>query len=97
MDVFRVVGVLFDGRQDFLSRLFETQEKLKISFEREPDNLYDKNAINVMVDINGELFRIGYIPKTHNVKFTEHLPVLHSYRILDFGPRYSKGLELYVK
>lgn len=50
-----------------------------------------------MINIGGELFRIGYVPKLHNVKFTEHLPVLHSYRILDFGPRYSKGLELYVK
>ena len=72
MDVFRVAGVSFDGRQEFLKKIFESKEKLDLSFEREPDKL-------------------------HNVKFTEHLPVLHSYRILDFGPRYSKGLELYVK
>ena len=97
MNVFRVAGVSFDGRQEFLKKIFESKEKLDLSFEREPDNPYDSNAIKVMINIGGELFRIGYVPKLHNVKFTEHLPVLHSYRILDFGPRYSKGLELYVK
>lgn len=95
MVVFRVAGVSFDGRQEFLKKIFESKEKLDLSFEREPDNPYDSNAIKVMINIGGELFRIGYVPKLYNVKFTKHLPVLHSYRILDFGPRYSKGLELY--
>lgn len=96
MDVFRVAGVSFDGRQEFLAALFK-RNNLHFFLERDPNNIYDNNAIKVMVEIDGENFRVGYVPKLHNVKFTEHLPVLHSYRILDFGPRYSKGLELYVK
>lgn len=98
MVVFRVAGVSFDGRQEFLKKIFESKEKLDLSFEREPNNPYDSNAIKVMINIGGELFRIGYVPKKNNVKYVgKELPIIKSYRILDFGPRYSKGLELYVK
>lgn len=50
-DVFRVAGVSFDGRQEFLKKIFESKEKLDLSFEREPDNPYDSNAIKVMINI----------------------------------------------
>lgn len=96
MDVFRVAGVSFDGRQEFLKKIFESKEKLDLSFEREPDNPYDSNAIKVMINIGGELFRIGYVPKKNNVKYVgKELPIIKSYRILDFGNRYNKGIELY--
>lgn len=49
MHVFRVAGVTFEGRQDF----------------------------------------VRYVGK--------ELPTVHSYRILDFVPRYTKGIELYVR
>lgn len=73
MEVFRVAGVSFDGRQEFLKKIFESKEKLNLLFEREPDNPYDSNAIKVMININGELFRIGYVPKTYNVKYSKGL------------------------
>lgn len=98
MVVFRVAGVSFDGRQEFLKKIFESKEKLDLSFEREPENPYDSNAIKVMVNLEGELFRVGYMPKKDNVRYVgKELPTVHSYRILDFGPRYTKGIELYVR
>ena len=51
MVVFRVAGVSFDGRQEFLKKIFESKEKLDLLFEREPDNPYDANAIKVMINI----------------------------------------------
>lgn len=33
---------------------------------REPDNAFDKNAIQVLVEIDGEEKHIGYIPKRDN-------------------------------
>lgn len=95
MHVFRVAGVTFEGRQDFLAVLFR-KDDLHFFLEREPNNPYDSNAIKVMVEIDGENFRVGYMPKRDNVRYIDtELPVIKSYRILDFGPRYSKGIELY--
>lgn len=95
MVVFRVAGVSFDGRQEFLTALFK-RNNLHFFLEREPDNPYDSNAIKVMVEINGENFRVGFMPKKDNVKYIgKELPVVKSYRILDFGNRYNKGIELY--
>ena len=51
-----------------------------------------------MVEIDGENFRVGFMPKKDNVKYVgKELPIVKSYRILDFGNRYNKGLELYAK
>ena len=33
---------------------------------REPDNAYDKNAVQVLVEIDGEEKHVGYIPKRDN-------------------------------
>lgn len=97
MVVFRVAGVSFDGRQEFLAALFK-RNNLHFFLERDPNNIYDNNAIKVMVEIDGENFRVGFMPKKDNVKYVgKELPIVKSYKILDFGPRYSKGLELYVK
>lgn len=98
MHVFRVAGVTFEGRQDFLEVLFKREKEFVFSLEREPENPYDSNAIKVMVNLEGELFRVGYMPKKDNVRYAgKELPTVHSYRILDFGPRYTKGIELYVR
>lgn len=98
MHVFRVAGVTFEGRQDFLEVLFKREKEFVFSLEREPENPYDSNAIKVMVNLEGELFRVGYMPKKDNVRYVgKELPAVHSYRVLDFGPRYTKGIELYVR
>lgn len=51
MHVFRVAGVTFEGRQDFLEVLFKREKEFVFSLEREPDNPYDSNAIKVMVNL----------------------------------------------
>lgn len=39
-----------------------------VSFEKEPDNEFDQNAIKVMANLNEKQFHIGYVPKEYNVQ-----------------------------
>lgn len=57
-----VAGVTFDGRQELLAGLHDAVEGgavLGAELRREPDNPYDKNAIQVIV--NG--LPVGYVPR----------------------------------
>ena len=62
----RVSGTTFENRQERLEFLKRFRlEDLSVTLEREPNNQYDRNAIQVVVHI--KLIRkktvIGYIPK----------------------------------
>ncbi|MFK4412904.1 hypothetical protein ABH961_001441 [Bacillus sp. RC251] len=39
-----------------------------ISFIKDPDNEFDKNAIKVIVNLDGKEFHIGHVPKKQNVE-----------------------------
>lgn len=66
-----VAGVTFEGRQETLAALYETQKKsgepLGGWLKREPDNRYDPNAIQVFAGSDTDYglvqVHIGYIPK----------------------------------
>lgn len=56
---FNVAGVTFEGRQEFLKKLFNNCSKSVVKFVREPDNKYDQCAIKVVVDG----MHVGYVPR----------------------------------
>ena len=74
---FQVAGVTFEGRQELLEKLqmdyIRNPDKKTVDFKSEPENQYDVNAIAVWVDIEGELKKIGYVPKAINLNFKEIL------------------------
>ncbi len=39
-----------------------------ISFVKDPDNEFDKNAIKVIVNLDAKEFHIGYVPKEQNIE-----------------------------
>ncbi|MED2184068.1 HIRAN domain-containing protein [Bacillus wiedmannii] len=39
-----------------------------ISFVKDPDNEFDKNAIKIIVNLDGKEFHIGHVPKKHNIE-----------------------------
>ena len=39
---------------------------MRVEFEPEPENIYDSNAIKVLVLNNGKKEFVGYVPKTLN-------------------------------
>ena len=41
---------------------------LKVRLEREPDNHYDSNAIQVIFNKDGEDYLLGYIPRSENIQ-----------------------------
>ena len=62
----RVTGTTFENRQERLQFLKHFPvEDLSVTLEREPNNQYDKNAIQVIVHIKqiAKKTVIGYIPK----------------------------------
>jgi len=60
----RVSGVTFGSRQEAIERLSRySPEKVKLSLSREHNNQYDKNAVAIMVSVNGSKpYKIGYVP-----------------------------------
>ena len=67
--VFPVAGVTFEERQEkikFLSSVFNSGKRMEVEFEPEPTNIYDSNAIKVLVLNNGKKEFVGYVPKTLN-------------------------------
>ncbi|PRT25101.1 hypothetical protein C6360_04915 [Bacillus wiedmannii] len=44
-----------------------------ISFIKDPDNEFDKNAIKVIVNLDGKEFHIGHVPKKQNVEIDKLL------------------------
>lgn len=61
---FRVAGVTFDNRQAIIEHMTMREGGLIIP---EPDNVYDPLALSVNVFMDGDLFRVGYIPKDDTV------------------------------
>ena len=62
----RVVGTTFENRQERLQFLKQFhQNDLTVTLEREPDNEFDNNAIQIIVHIKPISRRtvIGYLPK----------------------------------
>jgi len=62
----RAAGTTFENRQERLKFLQQfKQEDLSITFEREKDNKFDSNAIQIVVHIKPIHRRtvIGYVPK----------------------------------
>ena len=73
---FRVVGVTFKNRQERLAFLKQFPVKdLKVTLEREPDSLYDSNAIQVVVHIPAIKRKtiIGYVPKWLSLELSKVL------------------------
>jgi hypothetical protein len=60
----KVAGVTFGSRQNALKRLVSyTDSEIEVSLSPEPENPVDKNAVAVMVSVNGgNQYRIGYVP-----------------------------------
>ena len=59
-----VSGVTHENRQIAIDRLTRyPAEQVRFEPVREPENRYDRNAVAVMVSVNGsEWFKIGYVP-----------------------------------
>ncbi len=49
----------------------EINEGCKIVLQREPENEYDVLAIIVFLELNGELFKLGYVPRYRNSEFAK--------------------------
>lgn len=95
-----VVGVTFEGRQELLSNFYKNYRHggiYNVKLMPEPWNEYDKNAIAVMLEIDGGLKKIGYIPKTENEDLHRHMPDVTSVCISSMGPNYKGILGLNIK
>jgi len=60
----KIAGVSFGNRQTALKRLATyNPSDIAVTLTPEPENLVDKNAVAVMVSVNGGIrYRIGYVP-----------------------------------
>ncbi len=62
----KVSGVTYGNRQTALKRIekyIQQGTKVKTALERESNNQTDKNAIKVLVSVNGSaLYHLGYVP-----------------------------------
>jgi len=56
----RVAGTTFDNRQEHLARLTGNEP---VRLVPEPTNIYDPNAIAVMIAVKDDVLHCGYIPR----------------------------------
>ncbi len=62
----RVAGVTKGNRQKALRRILTAYlpEQVRVSLERDTANLYDDNAVNVIISVNGSArYNLGCIPR----------------------------------
>ena len=67
METFRVAGVTFEDRQSLLASL---TPEISVVLEKEPENVYDPNAVAVKL-LDDE--KMGYVPKEDTGKFIHSL------------------------
>lgn len=87
-EVYSVVGVTFDHRQDILSNFYKNYRHggiYEIFLNKEDDNPYDANAISVSLELNGKLEQVGYIPKNKNVELRKKMSEIKSSKIKSMG------------
>lgn len=92
----KVVGVTFEGRQRYIRRMSEGEE---VVLERDPSNIYDKNAIKV---INESGYQIGFIAKDLAEKMAPNMDNGVKYRaevsaITGTNPGDNFGVNLLIK
>ncbi len=62
----RVAGVTKGNRQKALRRILTAYrpEQIRVSLERDKANMYDNNAVNVIISVNGSArYNLGCIPR----------------------------------
>lgn len=92
----KVAGVTFGSRQVALKRLttYDPSE-IEVTLSSEPENPVDKNAVAVMVSVNGgSQYRIGYVPveEAKTVKVIHGKPSLKVLSGTIFGARLTLAI-----
>lgn len=91
--ILNIVGVTFENRQeilkDFYDNIYKEGSKNPIQLLLEDNNPYDKNAIVVALEINGELKPIGYISKDDNIELRKVFNRIESVYLQSMGANYK--------
>lgn len=94
--ILNIVGVTFENRQEILKEFYDNVYKEgsrnPIQLLLEDNNPYDKNAIVVALEINGELKPIGYISKDDNVELRRVFDKIENVYLQSMGANYKNIL-----
>lgn len=94
--ILNIVGVTFENRQEILKEFYDNVYKEgsrnPIQLLLEDNNPYDKNAIVVALEINGELKPIGYISKDDNVELRRVFDKIKNVYLQSMGANYKNIL-----
>lgn len=89
----KVAGVSFDNRQEALKRLATyNPQDIHAVLVPEFDNPYDANAIAVQVMVDGQkgIYRLGYVPKTETAIVKAFLGTVPELKVIDGDLRGAK-------
>jgi hypothetical protein len=99
-ETYQVVGVTFDGRQDILSDFFKKTYRVggnyPIMLFLDNTNKYDKNAISVNAEIDGELKSLGFISRDENIELRKKFTRIIDSKIHSMGPNYRGIIGLSI-
>jgi len=82
----KVAGVSFNKRQEALKRLTAyNPNHIHTVLVSETDNKYDKNAISVQVMVDGQkgIYRLGYVPKTETAIVKAFIGTVPELKVID--------------
>lgn len=97
MEIIKLSGVTYDGRQNVISNLQNHQQLLLVP---QPNNLYDKYAVEVYtLDYKS----VGFIPRGQNIEYfkniteNNHKYLVEVYSIVGGGCDYNYGINVTIK
>ena len=100
--VYKVVGVSFEGRQELLERFLKNYQVGRVyDAQLLPDNnnAYDKNAVAVALELDGNFQVVGYISKDENEWLRSNLDLVRTVQLgsIGYGNSGKIGLTINVK
>jgi hypothetical protein len=98
-EIYTVVGVTFENRQDILNNFYKTYQHgsvHEVFLYKEDDNIYDKNAISVNIEVDGKVEKVGYISKDKNKELRNKFNEIKNTKVKSIGPNINGDIGLSI-
>lgn len=93
--ILNIVGVTFENRQEILSefydKVYQEGSKNPVQLLLDDNNEYDKNAIVVALEVDGEFKPVGFISKDDNIELRKVFSNIETVYLQSMGANY-KGI-----
>lgn len=95
---YNVVGVTFDNKQEILNKFYKNYKYgsyYPVKLEKEDNNPYDKNAVAVLLDVDGYQ-KVGFISKNENIEIRNLMDKIKDVKVATVGVSKNGNIGLNI-